>query len=45
MTFDFKLGNPIIVKLYHLQGVELFSEQLLNALNLSLVGMVYPDLV
>lgn len=40
MTFDFKEGQTLAVTLHHLQGVDLFCEQLLTALNLSLVEMV-----
>jgi hypothetical protein len=38
MTFDFKEGMPLEVTLLHLQGVELFSDQLLSALNLALLA-------
>jgi hypothetical protein len=42
MTFDFELGRPLEVKLIHLQGVDLFCEQLLDGVNWSLVEMM-PD--
>lgn len=41
MTFDFEVGKPLTVYLYHLQGVDLFCEQLLTAINCSLVEKVY----
>lgn len=44
MTFDFKKGQPLVVTLHHLQGVDLFCEQLLTALNLSMVEMVVGPL-
>jgi hypothetical protein len=37
LTFDFVEGSPLDVKLHHLQSVECFSDQLLTAINLSLV--------
>lgn len=40
-TFDFTEGKPLVIHLYHLQGVDLFCEQLLNALNLSLFEFVH----
>lgn len=40
-TFDFKEGEPLVIHLRHLQGVDLFCEQLLSAINLSLVELVY----
>lgn len=40
-TFDFTEGKPLVINLYHLQGVDLFCEQLLTALNLSLLELVY----
>lgn len=36
-TFDFKEGQSFSVELKHLQGIELFANQLLTAINLSLV--------
>lgn len=36
-TFDFEEGSPLVVTLLHLQGVQLFCEQLLTGLNLSMV--------
>lgn len=36
MNFNFIEGTPIIVELLHLQGIELFCDQLLTALNQSL---------
>ena len=40
MTFDFQEGDPLEIKLYHLQGVDCFCEQILDALNLSLLELV-----
>jgi hypothetical protein len=40
-TFDFQLGAPLVIQLYHLQGVEFFCEQLLTAINMSLVERVH----
>lgn len=40
-TFDFKEEEPLVIHLRHLQGVDLFCEQLLSALNLSLMELVY----
>lgn len=37
LTFDFTEGEPLDVKLHHLQSVECFIDQLLGALNLSLL--------
>lgn len=37
MLFDFKEGKPLKVELRHLQSVECFLDQLLTAINLSLV--------
>lgn len=37
LTFDFEAGQPLDVRLHHLQSVECFCEQLLTAINLSLV--------
>lgn len=37
MFFDFKEGDPLNVELRHLQSVECFLDQLLNAINLSLI--------
>jgi hypothetical protein len=37
MTFDFKEGEPLDVKLMHLMGVDAFIDQLLTALNASLI--------
>lgn len=45
MTFDFEEGKPLVVHLYHLQGVDLFCDQLLTALNFSLVEKVYGPLL
>ena len=36
LAFDFEKDKPLIVHLYHLQGIDLFCEQLLSALNCSL---------
>jgi hypothetical protein len=41
LAFDFEEGRPLKVELHHLQLVELFSDQLLSAVNLSLVE--HPD--
>jgi hypothetical protein len=37
--FTFKENDPLEIKLFHLQATELFSDQLLTALNLSLVEL------
>lgn len=37
LTFDFVAGQPLDAKLHHLQSVECFCDQLLTAINLSLV--------
>lgn len=37
LTFDFTAGAQLEVKLHHLQSVECFCEQLLSAINLSLM--------
>lgn len=37
LTFDFVAGQPLDVKLHHLQSVECFVDQLLSALNISLL--------
>lgn len=37
MFFDFVEGEPLIIELKHLQSVECFLDQLLTALNLSLI--------
>ena len=37
LTFDFVIGSPLEVKLHHLQSVECFSDQLLTAINISLI--------
>ena len=37
LTFDFAAGQPLDVKLHHLQSVECFCDQLLSAINLSLI--------
>ncbi|MFB2983631.1 hypothetical protein [Microseira sp. BLCC-F43] len=42
-AFDFKSGEPLVIKLYHLQGVDLFCEQLLSALNISLCELAYKQ--
>ena len=41
MTFDFEEGKPLTIESYHLQGVDYFCEQLLTALNFSLIEMVH----
>lgn len=37
LTFDFVQGDPLDVKLHHLQSVECFGDQLLSAVNISLL--------
>ena len=37
LTFDFTEGAPLKVALHHLQSVECFIDQLLSAVNLSLL--------
>ncbi|TIV81765.1 MAG: hypothetical protein E5V66_23470 [Mesorhizobium sp.] len=37
MTFDFVAGEPLDVKLHHLQSIECFCDQLLTAINMSLM--------
>jgi hypothetical protein len=37
--FTFKENDPLEIKLFHLQATELFSDQILTALNLSLVEL------
>ena len=44
LTFNFKEGAPLKVELHHLQSVECFVDQLLNALNLSLLEKAYGTL-
>jgi hypothetical protein len=41
ITFDFKKDAPLKIYIYHLQGVDFFCEQLLTALNLSLVERMH----
>ncbi|MBU3161352.1 hypothetical protein KPL37_16715 [Clostridium frigoris] len=43
MSFDFKEGQTLKVKLHHLQSVEMFTDQLLNALNTSFLELMYPE--
>ncbi len=38
--FDFKQGEPLVVELRHMMGVECFIDQLLTALNASLIECV-----
>lgn len=44
MGFDFEEEKPIVVRLQHLQGVDLFGEQLLTAMNLSMLECLKGDL-
>lgn len=44
MTFDFEEGDDLVVKLYHLQGIECFCDQLLTAINLSLLELYKASL-
>ena len=46
MAFEFEEGDPLVISLLHLQAVDLFCEQLLNGLNLSLIELMphTPDL-
>jgi hypothetical protein len=37
MSFDFVEGAPLIVRLHHMQSIECFADQLLTALNISLL--------
>jgi hypothetical protein len=37
LTFDFKAGEPLVVRLDHLMGIQMFAEQWLSALNLSMI--------
>jgi len=39
LTFDFKENEPLAVTLTHLMGVQLFCEQILSAVNVSLAEM------
>jgi hypothetical protein len=39
LRFDFEKGKPFVIHLYRLQGIDLFCEQLLYALNLSLLEL------
>jgi hypothetical protein len=39
-AFDFKEGEPIVVRLEHLQSVQMLFEQFLNSLNMALVRRV-----
>jgi len=41
MSFAFKEGEAIEVKLYHLQAIECFIDQYLTALNMSHIELVY----
>jgi hypothetical protein len=41
MTFDFSEGTALDVKLHHLQSVECFCDQLLSAINISLVEKAF----
>ena len=41
LTFDFVEGEPLAVHLGHLMGVQLFCEQILSAVNLSLTDLVF----
>jgi hypothetical protein len=44
MTFDFQEGKPLTIRLDHLQGIDYFCEQLLTALNFSLIEKVHGPL-
>ncbi|WP_437894234.1 hypothetical protein [Sorangium sp. So ce124] len=37
IMFNFQKDEPLTIRLYHLQGVDFFCEQLLTAINLSLI--------
>ena len=39
ILFDLKEGDPLDIRLYHLQGVDCFCEQLLSGLNLSMIEL------
>jgi hypothetical protein len=41
VAFDFEEAQDINVKLHHLQGIELFCDQLLTALNISILEAVH----
>ncbi len=41
MLFDLKKGQPLDIKLFHLQGVDCFCEQLLSGLNLAMMELAY----
>ena len=41
MSFDFKEGEAIEVKLFHLQAIECFIDQYLTALNAALIELIY----
>ena len=41
LAFEFKEGDPLDINLIHLQGVECFCEQLLSALNFSMLELAY----
>ncbi|HAG80994.1 MAG TPA: hypothetical protein DCL61_07440 [Cyanobacteria bacterium UBA12227] len=41
--FDFKSGEPLVIQLIHLQRVDLFCEQLLSALNISLCELAFKQ--
>jgi hypothetical protein len=42
--FKFKEKEPLVIYFHHLQGVDLFCEQLLDALNLSLLERAYGSM-
>lgn len=44
MTFSFKAGEPLVVDIHHLQSIECFIDQYLNALNVALLelGIGHP---
>jgi hypothetical protein len=44
ITFMFNEGEPLKIDLLHLQGVDLFCEQILTAVNFSLIELVYGPL-
>ncbi|MBA4191488.1 MAG: hypothetical protein C0467_26210 [Planctomycetaceae bacterium] len=49
LLFDFELDAPLEITLYHLEGVELFCDQLLTGINLSMLelhaGVKFSDIV
>ena len=41
MGFSFNVGDPLEVKLFHLQAIECFLDQYLTAWNMALIESVY----